>query len=69
MVTQISIVMFKRNSTECKTDGWERGVAFIRAGDVAFIVDKEGNKLIKEPCDWLPMPNEGSFVTNLELKA
>ena len=63
--TQISVVIFKRKSTPVKADGWERGIAFIRAGDVAFIIDKEGKK-IPEPHDWLVRSNEGSFVTNLE---
>lgn len=62
---QISVCMFKRKATEIKSEGWERGIAFVRAGDVEFIVDKDGKKL-KEPHDWLGLANEGTFITQLE---
>lgn len=67
MPTQISVCTFKREPTKAKADGWERGVAFIRAGDVDFIVDKDGKKLKKAPLEWFTLPNEGSFVAELVL--
>lgn len=66
MTTQITVCVFKRESTPSKADGWERGVAFVRAGDVDFIIDKDGKKLKKAPHDWLVLPGEGCFVAELE---
>ena len=64
---QISVCMFKRKATKTKSEGWERGIAFIRDGDVDFIVDKDGEKLSREPHDWLTLANEGSFIAQLEV--